>query len=142
MLGEKGVDFNRDAAGNILHITNKRMTPVGQQYFVYYYIHENIVQRTARLNASYTAAGDKASLYATPFYAGLGTIKDPTASMPPIQIYLDKKADIDALCAEYFLKIAVGALPVSAFDEFLTKFRALGGNDVINAVNQWYTTGR
>ena len=39
------------------------------------------------------------------------------------------------LWAEYFTKIITGALPVEAFDEYVEKFYAQGGNELTEQVN-------
>ena len=58
--------------------------------------------------------------------------------MPVIDEYVEYMTDLRALAAEYFMKIATGALPLEAFDEYLRKFDELGGNEVVAAVNEWY----
>ena len=145
VFGIKGMDYNTDAEGNINLITNRRATPPGQQYYVYYMSSETVEMFNKRIKASYSLPGGdifyvKDGIW--DIYSYAATVRNPAAIMPVIPQYIDRISDINSLCAEYFLKIAVGALPISSFDEFLTRFNAIGGNDMVNAVNQWYTTRR
>ena len=63
---------------------------------------------------------------------------DPAVSKPVIDEYVEYMSDLNALAAEYFMKIATGALEIDAFDEYLAKFEELGGTEVVDAVNEWY----
>jgi putative aldouronate transport system substrate-binding protein len=136
-FGEKDIDYRENPDETRTNLGTKRRVSSGTNYSVYYYVYEDVAQRNMRLFYSY--AGDKWYEIFTRVY-GLETksVLDPTVSIPAIPEYVNKISDINDLCAEYFLKIATGALPVSAFDEFLTRFDAIGGNDVVRAVNEWY----
>ena len=39
---------------------------------------------------------------------------------------------------ETFIKIVMGETPVDAFEEYRTKWLELGGQEMIEEVNQWY----
>ncbi|MCD9024651.1 hypothetical protein [Cohnella silvisoli] len=41
---------------------------------------------------------------------------------------------------EVFLKIIYGQLPIEAYDQFVTDWKAQGGDDITNEVNEWYAT--
>jgi putative aldouronate transport system substrate-binding protein len=56
----------------------------------------------------------------------------PTPSMVENQSALDK------LRVETFTKIIIGELPVSAFDDFVTSYKAKGGDKMIKEVADWY----
>jgi putative aldouronate transport system substrate-binding protein len=56
----------------------------------------------------------------------------PTETMKTKDEYLKKKE------AETFLKIIYGELPLTAFDEFVTYWKANGGDKITEEVNEWY----
>jgi putative aldouronate transport system substrate-binding protein len=58
--------------------------------------------------------------------------------VPPIEIVDKKTKELLDLKKEYFLKIISGALPISAFDEYVTKWRKAGGEEVLKALNEAY----
>jgi putative aldouronate transport system substrate-binding protein len=135
-FGEKDIDYKDMPDGTRINLGTNRRPSIGTNYTVYYRFYENKVQRDSRM--LYAVPNDKWGDYRIKTHSALKTVYDPADAMPAIPVYLEKITDINDLCAEYFLKIATGALPVSAFDEFLTRFNAIGGNDVIKAVNDWY----
>ncbi|MBO9611021.1 MAG: hypothetical protein J7639_34050 [Paenibacillaceae bacterium] len=55
--------------------------------------------------------------------------------LPSVQ---KNKATLDAAKLETFIRIATGELPVSAWDEFLTKWRKMGMDDIIKEKNEIY----
>jgi putative aldouronate transport system substrate-binding protein len=48
------------------------------------------------------------------------------------------KPDLDKLEKEYFTAIVVGNKPLDAFDEYVTKWRAQGGDKITEDVNVWF----
>jgi len=50
-----------------------------------------------------------------------------------------KGASLDTLTDETFLKIIMGEAPVDSFDDYVQQWKALGGDDVIKEVNDWYS---
>lgn len=56
----------------------------------------------------------------------------------PVPLADQKNAELKTLRDQYFAKIITGALPLSAYDEFLEKFKKAGGEDVVNALNDAY----
>lgn len=137
MLGEEGYDYERDADGNITILPASRRATVGTQYYVYYYVCETLAQRTERIWRN-----DEGQDWYQQWEYHCGTqlkgAVDPALSKPVIDEYIEYMSDLNALAAEYFVKIATCALPIEAFDEYLEKFDALGGNEVVDAVNEWY----
>lgn len=63
----------------------------------------------------------------------------PQDGMPP-SVY-DDYPDIGShkLYQEYMTKIIIGELPVTAFDEFVTKWNETGGEEVTKRVREWYS---
>jgi putative aldouronate transport system substrate-binding protein len=135
--GEKDIDYRDMPDGTRINLGTNRRPTLGTNYTVYYRFYENKAQRDFRM--LYAVPNDKWGEYRIKTHSSLKNTVDPTTAMPVIPIYIEKMSDINDLCAEYFLKIATGALPVSAFDEFVRRFNAIGGNDVIKAVNDWYS---
>ncbi|MDB5084179.1 MAG: putative aldouronate transport system substrate-binding protein, partial [Bacilli bacterium] len=54
--------------------------------------------------------------------------------------YVQKGVDLDNMKWDYFIKIATGQLPMSAFDEFVSKWKAGGGDQITKETNDWYKT--
>ncbi|MCD9024944.1 extracellular solute-binding protein [Cohnella sp. NL03-T5] len=50
---------------------------------------------------------------------------------------VEKGAQLDKMLGETFTKIVMGA-PISEFDKFVDSWKALGGDDITNEVNDWY----
>lgn len=51
-----------------------------------------------------------------------------------------KWASLQAMQDETFIKIIIGDLDISAFDEFVEDWRNLGGDEITQEVNDWYTS--
>lgn len=137
MLGEEGYDYERDAEGKITIRPESRRATVGTQYYVYYYVCETLAQRNERIWRN-DEGQDWYQQWEHHCATELKGAVDPALSMPVIDEYVEYMTDLRALAAEYFMKIATGALPLEAFDEYLRKFDELGGNEVVAAVNEWY----
>ncbi|MBO9604825.1 MAG: extracellular solute-binding protein [Paenibacillaceae bacterium] len=61
-----------------------------------------------------------------------------TDLLPPVEAADKKSKEILDLKQEYFLKIITGAMPLSAFDEFVGKWQKAGGEDVVKALADAY----
>jgi putative aldouronate transport system substrate-binding protein len=48
----------------------------------------------------------------------------------------DKGTALDQLRMETFTKIILGTLPPDAFDEYVTSWKGMGGDDITNEVNE------
>lgn len=57
---------------------------------------------------------------------------------PPIEIVQESEPDLEDLTVEYFTKIITGALPLSAFDEYVDRWNAAGGTETVEALDAWY----
>lgn len=55
----------------------------------------------------------------------------------PTPTMVDKQAYLDKLETETFTRIITGDLPVSAFDKFVTDWKANGGDQITKEVNDW-----
>jgi putative aldouronate transport system substrate-binding protein len=135
MFGEKDIDYKEENGLRINLGTNRRVS-TGTNYSVYYCIYEDVPQRNMRL--LYADPSPNNQYWITTYATELKTVLNPAAAMPAIPEVLKYGTDINDLCAQYFLKIATGALPIGAFDEFKTRFNAIGGNEMVKAVNDWY----
>jgi putative aldouronate transport system substrate-binding protein len=60
---------------------------------------------------------------------------------PPTSTMAARGAQLDKLEQETFTAIITGSKPLSAFDEFITQWKRLGGDAITNEVNRWYETG-
>ncbi|GAA3407894.1 extracellular solute-binding protein [Paenibacillus hodogayensis] len=49
-----------------------------------------------------------------------------------------KSSELGKLEAETFTKIVLGLMPVADFDRFVEQWKAAGGDDITNEVNDWY----
>ncbi|MFK7692753.1 extracellular solute-binding protein [Paenibacillus sp. HJGM_3] len=58
--------------------------------------------------------------------------------LPPVEAADKKSKEILDLKNEYFLKIITGAMPISAFDEFISKWQKAGGEDALKALTDAY----
>ena len=52
----------------------------------------------------------------------------------------EKKATLDKLEDETFVKIIMGEEPIDAFDKFVEDWKKLGGDQITTEVNEWYAS--
>ncbi|UKS30982.1 extracellular solute-binding protein [Paenibacillus sp. HWE-109] len=64
--------------------------------------------------------------------------EDVVDLVPPIPVVDKKSKELKDLRDEYFMKIITGALPLSAYDEFVSKWKQAGGEEVVKALNAAY----
>ena len=55
-------------------------------------------------------------------------------------IFFGDNLSLGTLCASTFTSIITGQKPVSAFDDFVTNWKKLGGDKITAEVNDWYQT--
>lgn len=48
-------------------------------------------------------------------------------------------ATLNTMQLETYTKIITGEADISAYDEFVEKWNSLGGTDITNEVNEWYS---
>ncbi|MBB3067796.1 hypothetical protein FHS14_000766 [Paenibacillus baekrokdamisoli] len=51
---------------------------------------------------------------------------------------VEKGAQLDKLLNETFVKIIMGSASIDEFDKYVKSWKALGGDDITNEVNDWY----
>ncbi len=56
----------------------------------------------------------------------------------PTTTMAEKKTTLEKMEKEVFIKIIMGAAPISDFDKFVSDWNKLGGADMTNEVNEWY----
>ena len=56
----------------------------------------------------------------------------------PTDSMVEKKAYLDKLQDETYVKIIMGEAPIDSFDQFVTDWKNNGGDEIIEEVNQWY----
>ncbi|MCQ6562333.1 extracellular solute-binding protein [Paenibacillus mendelii] len=79
----------------------------------------------------------------SPYYDPLKeypTYTEITNYAPPIPEVEENSQALLDLTNEYFIKIITGALPLDAFDEYVSKWNSLGGEASLKAINEWYQT--
>lgn len=59
---------------------------------------------------------------------------------PPTQGMVDFGADLNTLWAETWTGIVTGQKPPEAFDEFVTNWKSLGGDQITQEVNDWWAS--
>lgn len=58
----------------------------------------------------------------------------------PTPTMVERKATLEKLEKEEFVKIIMGQSPVSDFDKFVENWKKLGGDDITKEVNEWYSS--
>jgi len=56
----------------------------------------------------------------------------------PTPTQIERGADLDKLRDEAFINIIIGQQPVSAWDEFVNQWKAMGGDQWTQEVNEWW----
>lgn len=56
----------------------------------------------------------------------------------PTTTMAEKKTTLEKMEKEVFIKIIMGAAPISEFDKFVSDWNKLGGSDMTKEVNEWY----
>ncbi len=140
MYGVPGVDSIRDeATGKVTWLD----TPVAKAYNAngtffhnYYSVKESKALRCARLLPTYNPP-ERFETDIMMFYAPK-EVDDPISVHPYTPEYDDIRADLDDLFAVYFGKMVIGDYSVDQFDELISEFDALGGNEAMAALTEWY----
>ena len=66
-------------------------------------------------------------------------VKDPLETVPNIPEYQDGKTDLDDLFATYRVKFIMDEYPMDKFDDMKAEWEQLGGQEILDALNEWYT---
>lgn len=56
----------------------------------------------------------------------------------PTETMVERKATLDKMEKEEFIKIIMGAAPIDEFDKFVDNWNKLGGEAITKEVNKWY----
>lgn len=71
------------------------------------------------------------------YFNGDGNVTPTGFWGAPTETMSDKDATLKKMESEIVTKIIMGNEPVEAFDAFVEQWKALGGQDMINEVNEW-----
>ena len=58
----------------------------------------------------------------------------------PTPTMVERRATLEKMEKEVFIKIIMGAAPIDEFDKFLNDWNELGGSDITKEVNDWYAS--
>lgn len=140
MYGEPGVDSIKDENGKFVF----QDTPVGKAYMQngmffhnYYSVKESKELRCIRLQPTYPSY-ERFVTDIMNFYEPK-QVNNPIIIHPYIEEYDDIVPDINDVMATYVTKIVLGEYELSAFDEMKQEFDDVGGNEAVDALNEWYT---
>ncbi|MEG0353661.1 MAG: extracellular solute-binding protein [Cellulosilyticaceae bacterium] len=56
----------------------------------------------------------------------------------PTETMRDRRSTLDKLTEETYVKMVMGEMPITKFDEYVKSWLALGGEDIIEEVNEWH----
>ncbi len=60
----------------------------------------------------------------------------------PLQIMVDRGTNLTKLELDAFTKIITGNQPIDSFDKFVTDWKKQGGDEITEAINEWYTANQ
>jgi putative aldouronate transport system substrate-binding protein len=58
----------------------------------------------------------------------------------PTPTMVERRATLEKMEKEVFIKIIMGAAPIDEFDKFVNDWNELGGSDITKEVNDWYAS--
>jgi len=64
--------------------------------------------------------------------------KDPTLLAPPLPVVGNNMQKLNKLENDYIIKVIAGAEKLSGYDNFVQQWKSQGGNEVIQALSDWY----
>ena len=64
--------------------------------------------------------------------------KDPTLLAPPLPVVGNNMQKLNKLENDYIIKVFAGAEKLSGYDNFVQQWKSQGGNEVIQALSDWY----
>jgi putative aldouronate transport system substrate-binding protein len=53
---------------------------------------------------------------------------------------VERQVDLDKIRDETIFGIIIGELPMSAFDDYVAQWMSLGGDQIIQEVNEWWAS--
>lgn len=139
MYGQEGVDYVYNEDGKRVRTDSpigKAFSTSGAQFYVYYYVKETKDQRIDRLGMSQT---EERLDNSQRIWYSAKEVKDPLETVPIISEYQDGKTDLDDLFATYRVKFMMNEYPMDKFDDMKAEWEQLGGQEILDALNEWYT---
>ena len=103
---------------------------------MYYYVKETKDQRIDRLGMSQS---EERLDNSQRIWYSAKEVKDPLETVPNIPEYQDGKTDLDDLFATYRVKFIMDEYPMDKFDDMKAEWEQLGGQEILDALNEWYT---
>ncbi|NHN31911.1 extracellular solute-binding protein [Paenibacillus agricola] len=125
-FGEEGKHYNKKDGQ---FIATKEAESI--RYRVYYNLFDTVELGTQRMQQK----GFAPYFEPTIKYSKYENVLD---MVPPIEAVDKKTKELLDLKKEYYLKIISGALPLTAFDEYVSKWKKAGGEEVLKALNDAY----
>jgi putative aldouronate transport system substrate-binding protein len=130
--GWEGEHYNREIQdGNEVIVQTDEAENI--RYRIYYNMWDTVEDFHNRVNLKGFASG----------YYPMREFTKKTNLMnyaPPVNAVTEFSSALKDLKDEYFMKIITGAWGIDKFDEFVGKWRASGGDQVLEEINQWYVT--
>ncbi len=139
MYGEEGVDYIFNDEGKRVRtdsVIGKAFAQAGAQFYVYYYIKETKELRLDRMGMSQSDERLANSQHA--FY-NAKEVDNPLEMMPSIPEYIEYFANLQDLGATYFVKFLMNEYPIENFEKYKAEYAALGGDELLEILNEWYT---
>lgn len=140
-FGVEGVDYHYDENGllwrNPETTIGKKFAESGTQWYVYYYFSETKDQRMGRLAAGMP---DYDMEHIMDVWYDCKEVDNPIAAMPAIEEYIEDYADIKDVASAYHIKFVMGEMGFDKWQDFLNETQAVGGDEVLAALQEWYAT--
>lgn len=139
MYGQEGVDYVYNEDGKRVRTDSpigKAFSTSGAQFYVYYYVKETKDQRIDRLGMSQS---EERLDNSQRIWYSAKEVKDPLETVPNISEYQDGKTDLNDLFTTYRVKFIMNEYPMDKFDDMKAEWEQLGGQEILDALNEWYT---
>lgn len=138
MYGEEGVDYVYNEDGKRVRTDStigQAFSTSGAQFYVYYYVKETKDQRIDRLGMSQS---EERLDNSQRIWYSAKEVKNPLETIPVIAEYQDGQTDIDDLYSTYRVKFIMNEYSMDKFDDMKTEWEQLGGQEILDALNEWY----
>ena len=139
--GYKDVDWYYDENGNrqrnLDSDISKGYLAGGMSWFVYYYVSETFEQSNARSLCGNPNFDMEHRCY---MWVDTMTVKNPIAALPLLDTYSESFNDITDVTSEYGIKFVMGGYSFDQWDEYLSDLDAVGLEEMMVELNDWYKT--
>ena len=139
--GYKDVDWYYDENGNrqrnLDSDISKGYLAGGMSWFVYYYVSETFEQSNARSLCGNPNFDMEHRCY---MWVDTMTVKNPIAALPLLDTYTESFNDITDVTSEYGIKFVMGGYSFDQWDEYLSDLDAVGLEEMMVELNDWYKT--